>query len=501
MSSSKRWTSASGTELPGRSPLPAAALSPARQSGRRSSVSRAEPGATATVARALWPSSSASGGGSRSGKMAPRAPSPLSSTSQPSPASSPSVATLADHLAKDADAAPAAAAVTMPQSLSRQRSCTALPRFADADAEARKIGRSSGKGGGHAFGRSMRFLPSTKPAGVTLTPGRVAPSDLRRLAAAADDAASSGSECSDASRGSTPRTASKPHSPLLPRTGSVRLLGTSTTQWALSPGRRSGSPLKAALPETTKGKKSLISLGWGHLFHRRKHAAEDAAVAAATATLLSSSVSRSGGGGVGESGHQVRMAHCRLLQWRFANAKADTARKRKLANAEVELLGTWASVAELRGKVARKRVQLEKEKLKIKLNAVLSSQMKDLESWGQLESRHASALASTVGCARAAVCRLPLTNGAKASVPSVASVLHQVLELTMTTKTTVKLFSLMAQDAALLITELAHVAREEQALLHECLELLSRFSALQVEEQSLRCHLVQSSSSLDIVAV
>ena len=70
-----------------------------------------------------------------------------------------------------------------------------------ANAEARKIGKPSGtKGGaGHAFGRSMRFLPSTRPAGVTLTPGRVAPSDLRRLANAASldaatNVASSGSD-------------------------------------------------------------------------------------------------------------------------------------------------------------------------------------------------------------------------------------------------------------------------------------------------------------------
>ncbi|RCV42013.1 hypothetical protein SETIT_9G180800v2 [Setaria italica] len=500
MSSSKRWTSASGTELPGRSPLPAAALSPGRQSARRSVSFRSDAapasGGAASIARTLWPSST---GGGKNNK-APRAPSPLSSA----PPSS-SVATLADHLAKD-DA---------PQVLSRQRSCTELPRT-DADAEARKIGKSSGKGGGggHAFGRSMRLLPSTRPAGVTLTPGRVAPSDLRRLTAngpsldAAADVASSGSECSDAaSRGSTtPRTtaASKPRSTLLPRTSSVRLLGSSNTQWALSPGRRSGSPLKTTttalptVPEAKGSKKSLISLGWGHIFHRRKHAAEDASIAAATATLLSSSPvssSRSStGGGGAEAGHQMRMAHCRLLQWRFANAEAEAARKRKQASAELDLMGTWASVSEMRGKVARKRMQLEKEKQKIKLNTVLSCQMKDLESWGQVETEHAAALASTVSCTRAAVCRLPLTSGAKASLPPLATILPQALELTLATKAMTRSFSPMAQDRALVISELVRVASEEKALLQEFLELLSRVSALQVEEQSLRCHLVQSSS-------
>ncbi|WVZ59729.1 hypothetical protein U9M48_009836, partial [Paspalum notatum var. saurae] len=489
MSSSKRWMSASATELPGRSsPLPASALSPVRQSARRSVVSRPDrdpapvvvPSAAASIARTLWPSSSSSGK-----NKTPRPPSPLSSASPPPPPppSYVATATLADHLAKD----------DTPRAISRQRSCTELPRFADADAEARKIGKPSGKGGrgGHAFGRSMRFLPSTKPAGVTLTPGRVAPSDLRRLANAASldaaaDVASSGSECSDASRGSsaTPRTAaSKPRSPLLPRTGSVRLLGSSNTQWALSPGRRSGSPHKtAALPMVpeSKGKKSLISLGWGHIFHRRKHAAEDASLAAVTASLLSSSSRGGSGGGHGEAGHQMRMAHCRLLQWRFANAKAEDVRKRKLAGAELDLMGTWASVSEMRGKVARKRVQLEKEKRKIKLNTVLSSQMKGLEQWGQLETEHASALSSTIDCAKAAVCRLPLTNGAKVSLPPLATILQQAEELTRTTKTMTRSFHPMAQDTSLLISELVHVAIQEQALLHECLELLNQVSALQV---------------------
>ncbi|CAN6282369.1 unnamed protein product [Urochloa humidicola] len=516
-SSSRRWTSASGAELPsGRSSPP---LSPGRHTARRS-VSRSDTtaaappsGGAASIARALWPSTA---GGNKSGKnKAPpaRAPSPLSS-----PSVSAAAATLADHLARDDAPQPP---------LSRQRSCTELPRFADADAEARKIGKSSsgGKGGGHAFGRSMRLLPSTKPAGVTLTPGRVAPSDLRRLANAnananlssidaAADAASSGSECSDAtSRGSTttPRTAaaSKPRSPLLPRTSSVRLLGSSNTQWALSPGRRSSSPLKSTPEAAAKGnssnKKSLISLGWGHIFHRRKHAVEDASIAAAAAatllstsscsTLPSSSPARSSTGGGGtEVGHRMRMAQCRLLQWRFANAEADAARKRKQASAELELMGAWASVSEMRGQVARKRVQLEKEKQRIKLNTVLTYQMKDLESWGQVETEHAAALKSTVSCTRAAVCRLPLTNGAKVSLPPLAIILQQALELTLTTKAMTRSFGPMAQDEASVISDLVRVASEEKAMLQECLELLSRVSALQVEEQSLRCHLVQSSS-------
>ncbi|KAF6981959.1 hypothetical protein CFC21_000404 [Triticum aestivum] len=506
MSSSRRWSSSpsSGTDqLPGRSVIPAAALSPLRHSARRS-VSRSDPaapsGTPAAPARSMWPSYS-------DGKIKKSSSSPLTSAPTAAPSS---VATLADHLTNDTMDSPNAVPVAAPslQSLSRQRSCTELPRFAeaDADAEERKIGRSSGKGAGHAFGRSMRFLPSSKPAAVTLTPGRVAPSDLRRLAAgysldARADVASSGSECSDASRGSSARSAiPKPNSPMIARTSSVRLLGSSNSQWALSPGRRSSSPAKTlATVSESKGKKSLLSMGWGHLFNRKKSGGADNSIPAIPATVPSSPVSRSNGG-IGETGHQMRMMHCRLLQWRFMNAKADAACRSKAANAEVQLMGTWARVSEVRGKVARKQVQLEKGKLKFRLNEILSPQMSDLESWGQLESKHAFALESTVECAKSAICRLPLTNGAKASLPAMASILEQMFELTMTARISVRSFSPMAQDTTVVISKLVHVASEERALLQECHELLGRLSALQIEEQSLHCHMVQS-SSLNLVNV
>ncbi|KAK3150073.1 hypothetical protein QOZ80_3AG0227510 [Eleusine coracana subsp. coracana] len=480
MSSSKRWASAaSGADLPGRSPLHAAALSPARHSAaRRSSVSRSDPAPTASAGRTLWPSScSNSSSSSSSGENNKNGKKTSFSASQQAASS---VATLADHLAKDDTPQP---------SLSRQRSCTGLPRFAD-DAEARKI--SGSKHGGRALlGRSMRFLPSTRPAGVTLTPGRVAPpSDLRRLGAVADsDAASSaGSECSDASTmGSS-----------IPRER--------TTQWALSPGRRTGpsSPINKNKPTTTalvtvpeaaaannnnnnkcskKTTSSLISLGWGHLFNRRKHATDDASLAAAATLLMSTTVvsssSRNSRAG-GEAGHQMRMAHCRLLQWRFANAREeDAVRRRKIATAEAQLMGAWASVGEMRGKVARKRVQLDKEKIDMKLNAVLSPHMKYLETWAHVETRHASALATTVDCARAAVCRVPLTNGAKVSMPSLSSTLQHVLDLVLTTKTTTRPFGPTAHETTSVVSELVRAAREEQALLQDCLDLLSQFSTLQ----------------------
>jgi hypothetical protein len=95
----------------------------------------------------------------------------------------------------------------------------------------------------------------------------------------------------------------------------------------------------------------------------------------ATTTLANALPVSRGNGGIGEAGHQMRMMHCRFLQWRLLNAKADAASKNKRAIAEVQLMGAWASISELRGKVARKRVQLDKENLKIKLTNVLSSQV------------------------------------------------------------------------------------------------------------------------------
>lgn len=101
------------------------------------------------------------------------------------------------------------------------------------------------------------------------------------------------------------------------------------------------------------------------------------------------------------------------------------------------LLYGWNSVTKLQHSVTQKKLQLHKEKLQMKLDFILQSQvsyfatgcinfvfnlmivyiyamqMRLLESWGQIERQHQFAVSKTKESLHSAVCRVPLIEGAK----------------------------------------------------------------------------------------
>ncbi|XP_072957036.1 uncharacterized protein [Typha angustifolia] len=424
--------------------------------------------------------------------------------------SSNSSSTLADHLTNDrltdlAAGKNSSGRAAGPKPISRQRSCSEFERK-----EERKISRSSiggsmryiskeeedkdanGKINRSPISGSMRYIAKVRfprssklssadangvgggspllPA-VTLTPGRIA----RRISDFGLDFSSFESGHSDTSKISIQGV---PRSPVKKTISPAP----APTQWAMSPGRRPESPEgMGGSPNPVKGRKmgSLRSLGLDHLFRRK----------------ISSSYSPSSPlsfSGVGELGHRVKTMHTRLVQWRFVNARSDAVMQTKLADVQATMLSAWARITESRSMVVRKRMQLGKEKHRLTLYTVLSSQMKALEEWGDLERQHTSALAATKGCLHAAVFRLPLTDGAKADLQQLPSAIRQAMDLAAATiNTTASTLIPMAQKTAPMLLELAQVIRKERSLLDECFEFLGLVAGLQIQEESLRCHLVQ----------
>lgn len=116
------------------------------------------------------------------------------------------------------------------------------------------------------------------------------------------------------------------------RANSLTGYGSSKSQWAMSPGR-SDSPVlsvenKGKLmsfssmkppnsPSRTKGVEKLLNLGFD-LFKAKKSSSS-------SPSPSSSCNSLPGGYSATEPGHQLRMLHNRLMQWRFANSRADSA--------------------------------------------------------------------------------------------------------------------------------------------------------------------------------
>ncbi|KAF8391405.1 hypothetical protein HHK36_023709 [Tetracentron sinense] len=229
------------------------------------------------------------------------------------------------------------------------------------------------------------------------------------------------------------------------RANSLTAYGTATSQWALSPGRSGSPPVSVenkgklmsfstlkppSSPSRAKGVSNILSLGL-ELFKSKK------------------SSSSLWGPGVTDTAHQLRLLHNRLIQWGYVNVKADAVIQNKAKQAEGNLLNTLASLSKLQSSVVQKRIQLEKENLEMKLNTILNSQVKPLEAWGDIERQHSLAISMTKDCLHSVVCRVPLTEGAK------------------------------AQKTVPLLSELAEVVSKEKSLLQECSELFGVVSALE----------------------
>nr|GEU84744.1 hypothetical protein [Tanacetum cinerariifolium] len=166
-----------------------------------------------------------------------------------------------------------------------------------------------------------------------------------------------------------------------------------------------------------------------------------------------------------ENVHQLRVMHGSWMQWRYANAKANVVNETLHNKAKIDTLHAWENVVKLQQFVLQKRLKLEKEKLEMKLNFILHSQMKMLESWRDMEKRHASNMdpqTTTIALGHATDL-----------VASVMSMTSSMLDLA---HATVSPFS-----------ELAKVAIEEKLLLEECFEHFAVISRLEIEERSLRC--------------
>ncbi|KAJ6885186.1 QWRF motif-containing protein 3 [Populus alba x Populus x berolinensis] len=130
----------------------------------------------------------------------------------------------------------------------------------------------------------------------------------------------------------------------------------------------------------------------------------------------------------------------------------------------------------------------------MKLDFVLHSQIKLLEAWGDMERQHLSSVSKTKECLHSVVCRVPLIEGAEVNPQSASIALRHASDLSASIKSSLSSFSPSAEQTVALLSELADVVAQEKLLVEECLELLQTVSALQIQEKSLKCYIIQFSS-------
>ncbi|KAG9455909.1 hypothetical protein H6P81_000417 [Aristolochia fimbriata] len=196
-----------------------------------------------------------------------------------------------------------------------------------------------------------------------------------------------------------------------------------------------------------------------------------------------------------EDAHQLRWLYNRYLQWRFVNARQDTTLAIQSIMAEDLLYNAWKSTSELRESVTMKRISLQQLRQSTKLDSILKEQITYLDEWALMDREHLIALAGTTEALEVCTLRLPVTGGARADVQMVKDAVSSAVDVMQAMGSSICLLLSKVEKMKSLVSELAKVAARERTMLGECGKLLASAAAMQVEESSLRTHLVQLKTS------
>lgn len=199
-----------------------------------------------------------------------------------------------------------------------------------------------------------------------------------------------------------------------------------------------------------------------------------------------------------EDAHQLRLMYNRYLQWRFANARAEDAFYVKNAIVEKTLYNVWSTTLSMWESITRKRIYLQQLQLELKLNSILNDQMAYLDDWAALESNHVDALSGAVEDLEANTLRLPLTGGAKADIEPLKVAICSAVDVMQAMGSAIRPLFSRVEGMNNLISEVAIVSAQEKAMLDECEALLAFSTSMQVEEYSLRTHLMQFKQALEV---
>ncbi|KAF7817445.1 QWRF motif-containing protein 2-like [Senna tora] len=189
--------------------------------------------------------------------------------------------------------------------------------------------------------------------------------------------------------------------------------------------------------------------------------------------------------------HLLRLLYNKLLQWRFVNARADSALSAQILNAEKDLYNAWVATSKLRESVRAKRTELKLLRQHFKLISILKEQITYLEDWALLDRGYSSSLSGAIEALKASTLRLPVVGGAKADVLNVKDAICSAMDSMQAMASSICLLLPKVGHVNSLVLEVANVSAKELVLLDECKNLLSIIASLQVLERSLRTHILQ----------
>ncbi|KAE8687892.1 QWRF motif-containing protein 8 [Hibiscus syriacus] len=198
-----------------------------------------------------------------------------------------------------------------------------------------------------------------------------------------------------------------------------------------------------------------------------------------------------------EDAHQLRLLYNRHLQWRFANARAEAVLYIQKITVEETLYNVWNATLGLWDAMIKKKIDLQQLKLELKLNSVLHDQMGYLNNWTLLERDHVSSLAEAVEDLEASTLRLRVTGGARADIESLKAAISSAVDVMQAMGSSICYLLSKVEGINNLVSELAAIAMLEKNMLDQCEALMASTAAMQLEEYSVRSHLIQTKQVLE----
>ncbi|XP_010442063.1 PREDICTED: QWRF motif-containing protein 9-like [Camelina sativa] len=189
--------------------------------------------------------------------------------------------------------------------------------------------------------------------------------------------------------------------------------------------------------------------------------------------------------------HLLKLLHNRLLQWRFANARANAVISSQKLRAEKRLYNAWISISKLYDSVRAKRIELQHLKQNLKLISILNSQMEHLEEWLVMERDYMSSLVGAAEALKGSTLCLPVDCGAMVNVHSVKDAICSAVDVMQAMASSICLLLPKVGKISSLAAELGSVSVKEERMLDVCRDLLNTISALQVTECSLKTQITQ----------
>ncbi|MBA0586619.1 QWRF motif-containing protein 2 isoform X1 [Gossypium raimondii] len=190
--------------------------------------------------------------------------------------------------------------------------------------------------------------------------------------------------------------------------------------------------------------------------------------------------------------HTLRLLYNRYLQWRFANARAEaTFMVQELSAEQKNLWNVWVTISELLHSVTLKRMKFLLLRQKLKLTSILKGQIAHLEAWAVLDRDHSSSLLGATEALKASTLRLPIVGKAIVDIQNLKDAVGSAVDVMHAMASSICSLSSKVKEMNSLVNELVSVAANERILLEQCKEHLSTLAAIQVNECSLRSHIIQ----------